>query len=94
MHRPLVFEVNTRCWLDKLSVDGGFPVTLAIVPDSEILSWVELGFTHIWLMGVWTTGPKARESSHSRAELRSLCVEAFGRGGEKYLAASPYAIAD
>ena len=54
---PLLYEVNTRCWLNELSEGSGTPVTLANVPDAELARWQKLGFTHIWLMGVWTTGP-------------------------------------
>jgi glycosidase len=60
---PLVYEINTRAWLRELSSRIGQPITLADVPQSEIDSWRRLGFTHIWLMGVWTVGPRSREHS-------------------------------
>ncbi len=58
---PILYEVNTRTWLRELSARAGQTVTLAEVPDSEIERWQKLGFTHIWLMGVWQVGPKAHE---------------------------------
>src|SRR5688500_11235277 len=61
MRAPILYEVNTRVWLRELSEREGRTVTLADVPDSEIQGWQRLGFTHIWLMGVWQVGPKARE---------------------------------
>ena len=61
MLAPLLYEVNTRVWLRELSEREGRTITLAEVPDAEIERWKELGFTHIWLMGVWQVGPKARE---------------------------------
>jgi len=29
------------------------------VPEAELEAWQRLGFTHIWLMGVWVTGRAA-----------------------------------
>src|SRR5687768_8714792 len=89
MAAPVLYEVNTRVWLRELSAKEGRPVTLADVPESEIARWKELGFTHIWLMGVWQVGPKAREIAlrlwrdHWGKEIDS--VEADVQG-------SPYAI--
>lgn len=51
---PLVYEINTRCWLRELSAQ---PLTVADVPENQFASWQRLGFTHIWLMGVWECGP-------------------------------------
>jgi hypothetical protein len=88
MGAAVLYEVNTRVWLRELSREGR-TVTLADVPESEIARWQELGFTHIWLMGVWQVGPKAREIAlrfwreHWRKETDS--VEADVQG-------SPYAI--
>lgn len=94
MGRPLVLEINTRCWLRELSDNADRAVTLATVPDGEFVAWKNYGFTHIWLMGVWTTGPKTRDAALARPDLRALSAEAFGVGGEKFLGSSPYAIAD
>ena len=63
MSCPLLYEVNTRCWLRGLSERHGATITLANVPEAEFAQWQKLGFTHIWLMGVWTTGPRAREKA-------------------------------
>jgi glycosidase len=61
MPAAILYEVNTRVWLRELSEKEGRTVTLADIPESEITRWSQLGFTHIWLMGVWQVGPKARE---------------------------------
>jgi hypothetical protein len=50
---PLVYEINTRCWLWSLSQRAGKDLTLAEVPEEQFQFWRDLGFTHIWLMGVW-----------------------------------------
>ena len=62
---PLLYEINTRCWLRELSQRQGRPITLASVPDECLDAWQELGLTHLWLMGVWPCGPRARP--HARA---------------------------
>jgi glycosidase len=67
-------------------------VTLATVPDSEFIYWKERGFTHIWLMGIWSTGPKSHDVACARLDLQALAAEAFGTG-EDSLGSSPYAIA-
>src|SRR5580692_3443799 len=94
MAQPLLFEINTRCWLRALSGRLGRPVTLATVPEEQIASWKKRGFTHIWLMGVWTTGPKTRDFARTQPDLRSLSAEAFGTRGEDELVGSPFAVAD
>jgi glycosidase len=94
MDHPLVLELNTRCWLGELSAAAGHALTLATVPEAEFVSWKNCGFTHIWLMGVWTTGPKTRDAARARPELRELHEEAFGTDGNDCLGASPYAVAD
>jgi len=86
---PLVYEINTRCWLSSLSETAGRELTLAEVPEAQFEFWRDLGFTHIWLMGVWSTGPRGRAHSLQLPELRqgdSACVE-------DDIGGSPYAVA-
>ena len=89
MPSPLLYEVNTRVWMRELSEKHGRSITLAGVPDTEIERWKQLGFTHIWLMGVWQIGPKAREVAltfwreHWSRDIPSAAEDVIG---------SPYAI--
>lgn len=90
---PLVFEINTRCWLRELSDRESRAITLANIPGSEFEVWQRLGFTHIWLMGVWTGGPRSRKKAFEP----SLCVsygEALPDWTDADVVCSPYAIAD
>jgi hypothetical protein len=91
---PLVYEINTRCWLRELSDSGGTPITLATVPDSEFQRWWQLGFTHVWLMGVWTTGPRSRAVALAWEDVSRT----FNHSGQQFretdIAGSPYAIAE
>ena len=86
MRHPILYEINTRSWLRELSEKAAQPISLANVPDSEFANWKRLGFTHIWLMGVWTSGPLARAEALKRFSLPGW--------SEADIAASPYAIAD
>lgn len=83
----LLYEINTRCWLADLSSRAGRRLTLADVPDSEFDFWQQCGFTHIWLMGVWSLGARGR--AHSKRVFAHRGAE-FGNCD---LAGSPYAIA-
>jgi hypothetical protein len=94
MPHPLLYEVNTRCWLHALSEKSGTAITLANVPDSELAGWQKLGFTHIWLMGVWTTGPRARAEALKHPELRRAYEQVLPGWQEANVAGSPYAIGD
>ena len=94
MPHPLLYEVNTRCWLRALSEKSGTAITLANVPDSALAGWRKLGFTHIWLMGVWTTGPRARAEALKHPELRRVYDQVLPGWQEADVAGSPYAIGD
>jgi hypothetical protein len=91
---PLLLELDTRCWLRGLADKLARPVTLATVPAEEFRSWQERHFTHLWLMGAWASGPKARDLARAQQGLRALSQEAFGARGTEELTASPYAVAD
>jgi hypothetical protein len=93
MTHPLLYEINTRCWLRELSDRLGRSITLANVPDEEIARWRSFGFTHLWLMGVWTTGPRARELALKEPNLRRAYDEALPDWREEDVAGSPYSIA-
>jgi hypothetical protein len=93
-HTPLLYEINTRCWLRELAERNGSRVTLGNVPDSQFARWRQLGFTHIWLMGVWSTGPLARADALWRTGLKEAYAKVLPDWGELDVVGSPYAIAD
>lgn len=94
MPHPLLLEINTRCWLGGLSDHFGRRITLAAVPEDEMAAWKKSGFTHLWLMGVWATGPKTLALARAQPNLLALSEEAFGPAGGGNLQSSPYAVAD
>jgi len=97
MAHPLILEINTRCWLRELSTRLGVNPAkseLGSVPDAEVERWSELGFTHIWLMGVWPTGPRSRAAALANASFRRSLDDALPDWKEEDVAGSPFAVAD
>lgn len=93
MNHPLVYEINTRCWLRELSGSHGPKITLGNVPSAEFERWRRLGFTHVWLMGVWTTGAHSRACSRNLPGLRRICRGLMPDFSVADILGSPFAIA-
>src|SRR5262249_10249924 len=94
MANPLLYEINARCWLRDLSLKQGQGLTLANIPASEIVTWRQLGFTHIWLMGVWSSGPRARARALTDPTLRAAYAKALPGWQDQDVTGSPYAVGD
>lgn len=91
---PILYEINTRCWLRQLAKEAARPITLGNVPDQEFKQWQRLGFTHIWLMGAWRIGPLARAEALGHVSLRQSYSDVLPDWAEVDVTGSPYAIAD
>lgn len=89
---PLLLEVYVRQWLGELGARRGGPVDLGSVPDDELDRWARRGFTHIWLMGAWTTGAASRAESLALPELRRAYDDALPGWTDDDVCGSPYAI--
>jgi hypothetical protein len=66
MPHPLLYQVQTRDTLYRLSNELKRKATLADIPDVMLDEWKALGFDWIWLLGVWETGEAGREMSRTR----------------------------
>lgn len=55
--RPLIYEIDTWPWLERLGRTAGGPVQLSTVPAAEWDRLAELGVDAVWLMGVWERSP-------------------------------------
>ncbi len=91
---PLLYELNTRCWLRELSAQHRQSIQLGNVPEAEFANWKRQGFTHVWLMGTWTTCARAREVALSDATLLDLFHKALPDWTPDDVTGSPYAIAE
>jgi hypothetical protein len=94
MNHPLLYEINTRCWLGELSEKHGRRISLDRIPEAEFDEWQRLGFTHIWLMGVWEVCPLSRKFALNDSELKIRYSEALPGWTAQDVGGSPYAIAD
>jgi alpha amylase-like protein len=89
---PLLYQLNTRVYLNERSEALGRKASFDDVPDALLDEIKATGFEWLYLLGVWQTGPAAREISranpHTRAE-----VETILRGcKDEDIIGSPFAI--
>ena len=86
---PLLYEVHTRQWLAELGAR-----TLDAVAEDTLVELAGRGVTHLWLMGVWPTGPRSRAQAVTHAGLRASYHLALPGWTDDDVRGSPYAIAD
>ncbi len=89
---PLLYEIYTRQWLAGLSASTGREIDLWAVPEVELDRLARLGVTHVWLMGLWPTGAKARTEALRHPDLRAAYDEALPGWTDDDVCGSPYAI--
>lgn len=87
-----IYEINTRVWLNTLSIKYGKPITLKNVPSEEILELKNLGFDAIWLMGVWLPSEKVREIELKDKGLIQESLNILPDFSPEDAAVSPYCI--
>jgi len=54
---PLLYQVNTRVWIQLLSKQLNRPATLDDIPDSTLDEIASLEFDWIYFLGVWQDEP-------------------------------------
>lgn len=86
---PLLYEVHTRQWLAELGARS-----LDAVADDVLAELAGRGVTHLWLMGVWPTGPRSRAEAVAHAGLRAGYDLALPGWTDDDVRGSPYAVAD
>ena len=89
---PLVYEINTRVWLRRLSDTYQKPVTLGTVPEQEFNFFTTCGFNIVWLMGIWKPSLYSQAIARSHQCLRTVFLEQLEYVEPEDIAASPYAI--
>ena len=95
MDHPLLYEINARHWISALRKKHADQkaLNLGSVPESELEALAEKGVTHLWLMGVWPTGPKSRAQALEHADLRREYGNALPGWTDADVLGSPYAVA-
>ena len=60
---PILYQINTRVWLNELSGRLGRPATLDDIPDAALDTLAGMGFEWVWLLSVWEIGTLGRQLS-------------------------------
>ena len=91
---PLVYEINTRVWLRKLSDKYQRPVTLGTVPEKEFDFFSSCDFDVIWLMGIWKPSLYSQAIARSHRSLRMAFLKQLENLVPEDIGASPYAVTE
>jgi hypothetical protein len=89
---PLLYQVNTRVWLTRLSQELGRPATLDDLPEAELETIASLGFEWVYCLGVWQTGQVGRNLSRSNSEWLAEYRRTLPGLTEEDICGSPFAI--
>lgn len=89
---PVIYEINTKLWLNDLSVKEKHQVTLGSVPDDELKRIADLKFDGVWLMGIWERSPGARKVALEDPALQNAYKNALPDYTTEDVVASPYAV--
>lgn len=89
---PLLYQINTRVWLNELSRRLRRAATLDDIPDVELDHLAATGFDWIWMLSVWQTGELAQKVSRSNPEWRREFQETLPDLREEDIPGSGFAI--
>lgn len=89
---PILYEIDTRTWLERLSREQGRRIGLGDVPPSELEPILAAGVDLVWLMGVWRTGAAGRAVSRALPWLGESARDILPDFEPGDIAGSPYAI--
>jgi hypothetical protein len=92
MHDPILIQVNTRLWLDKLSRELNRQATLDDISDQSLHQLADQGFDWLYLLGIWLTGEKEAELARAEPSLQSEAKRLLGIIGDQAICASCFAI--
>jgi len=89
---PIVYEINTAVWLDRLSKRYERPVTLDTIQDEVLDELAAWHFDAVWLMGVWERSPRGREVALAHSGLQTEYNQALPGYTPEHILGSPYAV--
>jgi glycosidase len=89
---PSLYQINTRVWMSKLSMELGRRATLDDIPDAELDALSAAGFDWIWLLSVWQTGAAGQKISRENEEWRREFENTLTDLREDDIAGSGFAI--
>jgi hypothetical protein len=92
MAHPQLYQLNTRVLLGELGRTLGRRATLDDFADPFLDEIAARGFEWVWPLGVWQTGPAAREISRTRPALRDSYAHELPDWRDEDVVGSPFAI--
>jgi hypothetical protein len=92
MRAPTLYQVNTRVVLGERGLALGRAAGLDDLEDSFLDQAAARGFDWLWLLGVWQTGPAARDISRADAKLRAELRQQLPDLREEDIVGSPFAV--
>ena len=93
---PKLYEINTVVWLDELGQKYGKNTTIGDVPSQEWDRLKHLGFSYVWMMGVWKrsrAGMEIFRKSPGWPSVEELSESALPGWTHDDVIGSPYSIA-
>jgi len=91
---PTLYQVDTRDWLYRCSVEAGEPVTLDRIPDTQLDRLSARGFDLLWPLGIWQTGEAGANVSRCNPDWQESFCRALPNLMPAEITGSPYAITD
>jgi hypothetical protein len=91
---PVLYQVNTRVWIQLLSKQLNRPATLDDIPDAALDEIASLGFDWVYFLGVWQTGDAGRSVSLSNPEWLEEYRQLLSDFSEDDVCGSCFAIKD
>ncbi len=89
---PLLYQVNTRVWLARLSQELSRQATLDDLPEVELDAIARQGFEWVYFLGVWQTGEAGRQISRANPEWLAAYRQCLPDLTEDDICGSPFAI--
>lgn len=89
---PLLYQVNTRVWLNRIGAELGRPATLDDLPEAELDEIARRGFDWVYFLGVWQTGEAGRRLSRTNPEWLADYHTTLADLTEEDICGSPFAV--
>ncbi|KAH7815411.1 putative alpha amylase, catalytic subfamily protein [Monocercomonoides exilis] len=92
---PSLLELSARPWLYELGKKYHKSITsLSMIPEAEFQAISQSGYNIVWLMGVWSLGPKGLQHDRTDSGLKRSYDRVLPGWTNDDVIGSPYAIKD
>ena len=91
---PVLYQLNTRVYLNELSKQIGRRANLADIPEPFLQQLSQRGVEILWLLSVWTLGPRSQQESRRNPEWLQEFSRVLGDLQTEDIGGSGFAIAD